>query len=282
MPWQWRDDGIPKSAMTIIAKDVGIVMDEARLELFPAPLCTAAEQIFTAALGAGLARVDDGCVIRLYEHFGVPSSAETGTEAEEIEKAKELVVQSGPTPNKVLAIGLGAMGGPMAASIAKAGINVVGYDVNLAAIDKYTQAGGKAGSDVLEEAKDADVVLIATVTAAQAEAVLFGVDGRSGVASTLPEKATVILSSTVAPSDATRIQATLDTLGRGVQLVDAPVSGGPSRASTGELTIMASGSDEALFKADSVLKALSSSSGASDKLHYIRESEYQIRGYIAD
>jgi len=182
VPWQWRDDGIPKSAMTIIAKDVGIVMDEARLETFPAPLCAIAEQVFTGALGAGLVREDDGNVVKLWERFGVPSVMDTASEEEEIEKAKELVVEAGSRPKKVLFVGLGAMGLPMATTLVKAGFEVVGYDISLKALDAFTAAGGKATSDVNTGAADADVVVFATVSAAQAESVLLGADGKSGIA----------------------------------------------------------------------------------------------------
>jgi 3-hydroxyisobutyrate dehydrogenase-like beta-hydroxyacid dehydrogenase len=182
VPWQWRDDGVLKSAMTIIAKDIGIVMDEARLSSFPAPLSSVAEQVFTAALGADLARVDDGNVIKLWERFGVPSSMDAGSEEEAKEKAKELVVEAGTVAQKVLVVGLGVMGLPMALSLVKAGINVVGYDVSLQALDAFSTQGGKTTSDVLVESKDADVVLLATVSAAHAESVLFGADGKSGIA----------------------------------------------------------------------------------------------------
>ena len=182
MPWQWTDDGIPKSAMTIIAKDVGIVMDEARLETFPAPLCSVAEQVFTGALGAGLFREDDGNVVKLWERFGVPSVMDTGSEKEEVEKAKELVVQAGSKPTKVLFIGLGAMGLPMASTLVQAGLVVVGYDTAPKALDAFKAAGGATTSDVKAGAEGADVVVFATVSAAQAESVLLGPDGKSGIA----------------------------------------------------------------------------------------------------
>ena len=182
VPWQWRDDGVLKSAMTIIAKDIGIVMDEARLSTFPAPLSSVAEQVFTAALGADLAKVDDGNVVKLWERFGVPSVMDQGSEEEAKEKAKELVIEAGPDAKKVLAVGLGVMGLPMACSLVKAGISVVGYDISLQALDAFNAEGGKTTSDVLAEAKDADVVLLATVSTTHAESVLFGADGKSGIA----------------------------------------------------------------------------------------------------
>jgi len=89
--------------------------------------------------------------------------------------------------------------------------------------------------------------------------------------SALPNNSTIILSSTVAPSAARAIQVELDALSKGLTLIDAPVSGGPSRAATGDLTIMASGPEETLAKAASVLQAMSSTKDAGN-LHFIRMS----------
>ena len=169
--------------MTIIVKDIGIVMDEARLHNFPAPLSSITEQVFTAAMGAGLARVDDGNVIKLWEKFGVPSSVDEGTLSEEEEKAKELDVQPGGNPGKVLVVGLGVMGLPMAITLLKSGFNVVGADLSAEALKAFEAEGGRVSSDVDLEAQDSNVVLFATVSAAQAEAVLFGKDGSGGIAS---------------------------------------------------------------------------------------------------
>lgn len=88
VPWQLQNDGIPKSAMTIIYKDVGIVNDEARAIQFPAPLSAVTEQVLTATIGAGLAKEDDGNAIKLWEHFGGKSILESGTIEEEEKKAQ--------------------------------------------------------------------------------------------------------------------------------------------------------------------------------------------------
>lgn len=87
----------------------------------------------------------------------------------------------------------------------------------------------------------------------------------------LPANATIILSSTVAPSDARLIQTQLDALNKGLTLVDAPVSGGPSRSATGDLAIMASGPEEALAKVSTILQAMSTAAG-NKNLHFVRKS----------
>lgn len=77
--------------MTIICKDVGIVMDEARLIGFPAPLSSASEQLFGAALGAGLAKDDDANLVKLWQKFGGKSVVESGTIDEEEALARAAV-----------------------------------------------------------------------------------------------------------------------------------------------------------------------------------------------
>lgn len=79
-----------------------------------------------------------------------------------------------------------------------------------------------------------------------------------------------MVCSTVAPVSAVRLQSLLNEAGRRLQLVDAPVSGGPSRSSKGNLSIMASGEMTALSKACSVLQAMSTQAGNVPNLHFIR------------
>jgi 3-hydroxyisobutyrate dehydrogenase-like beta-hydroxyacid dehydrogenase len=162
--------------MSIIAKDSGIVNDEARLMGFPAPMSAAAEQLFISAMGAGMAREDDGLLIKHYERFGGPKVAETGTEEEEAEKAKELSIIPSGKPEKVLFVGLGAMGKGMALSVQKAGHKVVGVDISEQRAEAYRAAGGETVKDVKEGAAGADVVVLMPNTAAQAESIMFGTE----------------------------------------------------------------------------------------------------------
>lgn len=69
--------------MTIIQKDIGIVNDEARMISFPAPLSAVTEQVFTAGIGAGLAKEDDGNIVKLWERFGGKAVVESGSVEDE-------------------------------------------------------------------------------------------------------------------------------------------------------------------------------------------------------
>ncbi|WVF66042.1 hypothetical protein IAT40_000780 [Kwoniella sp. CBS 6097] len=271
VPWSLNHDGIPKSAMTIISKDIGIVMDEARSLGFPAPMCAISETLFTTAIAAGLIKEDDGLVSKVWEKFGGAPIAEKGTVEEEKARARELDIK--PTlggqagAGKVLVVGLGAMGLPIAQALTENGLDVIGYDANSSAVEKFTEQGGKPVENLEQAGKDRNTVVLVVNTAKQAEEVVFGLDGQ-GLVTSLPDSSLIIICSTIPPSEATRIQTLLDTHKKGHQLIDAPVSGGPSRAIKGDLSIFASGPEEALSKAHPTLSALSTSAGNSN-LHFI-------------
>lgn len=135
---------------------------------------------------------------------------------------------------KIGVIGLGAMGQGMAASLVRAGFQVQGYDLSPLSISKLVENGGIAAKDANEAIKGADVVLLMVQNASQAIEVLFGSERGVDV---LADGAVVILSSTVAPSTVTDLDTKLNGLGRGITLVDAPVSGGVARAAAGTLIV---------------------------------------------
>ncbi|MFQ6629132.1 hypothetical protein Gotur_006469 [Gossypium turneri] len=107
-----------------------------------------------------------------------------------------------------------------------------------------------------------DVLVVMVTNEAQAESVLFG---DLGAVSALPSGASIILSSTVSPAYVIQLERRLQNEGKDLKLVDAPVSGGVKRASMGELTIMAAGSDDALKSAGLILSA-----ALSEKLYVIK------------
>lgn len=138
--------------------------------------------------------------------------------------------------SKIGFIGLGAMGRGMAASLVRAGFVVQGYDVHTPAVQAFTQVGPEAlpAASPSEAICGADVVLLMVQNASQIDNVLFG----SGCgADTLSDNAVVIVSSTVPPEYVRKVNLKLNELGRGIVLVDAPVSGGVARAANGTLTV---------------------------------------------
>ncbi|MGH1446503.1 MAG: 3-hydroxyisobutyrate dehydrogenase [Cognatishimia sp.] len=138
---------------------------------------------------------------------------------------------------KIGFIGLGNMGGPMAANLAKAGHEVAGFDMAKVAIDGVTLVNSGA-----EAAADADVVITMLPNGQILRAVA------NDIIPAMKPSAAFIDCSTV-DVDSARAVADL-AIAAGLLPVDAPVSGGIGGAAGGTLTFMAGGSAEAFAKAD--------------------------------
>ena len=149
-------------------------------------------------------------------------------------------------------LGLGAMGGAMAANLAKSQFRVVGFDPARPALDALEAAGGHRAGTPAGAARDQPLLVVMVATPEQVEAALFGPDG---AVAALAKGAAVVLHSTVPPAYVEELAAKLAALGH--PLLDAPVSGGQKGAQAGALTIMASGSAEAFAAAEVELGVVS-------------------------
>lgn len=155
-------------------------------------------------------------------------------------------------PGTVAVLGLGAMGLPMATRLAS-GLSVRAFDFDPARMALAVERGVDCFESAPDAARGADIVLIAVRNGEQLDSALFGPDG---VAEVLRPGSIVILTSTIG---ADAIPATVERLaGRGVELVDAPLSGGPVRAGQGDLLIVVGASPQALERARPVLDLLAS------------------------
>lgn len=150
-------------------------------------------------------------------------------------------------------IGLGAMGGPMAAHLASSGHQVTVFDVVAERRTAAVEQGCRAAETARDAAGAADATIVMVATPAQADQVLHGEDG---IAEVLSDGHVVVITGTVGPSWVQQTAAGL--AGRGVQLVDAPVSGGVARAGTGDLVVLVSGPSPALGTVRPVLDHLGS------------------------
>lgn len=151
-------------------------------------------------------------------------------------------------------LGLGAMGQPMARTLLAAGFAVTGYDADPDRAAALVPDGLVVAGAAAVVATGADVLLVMVQNYAQASAALLGTDGIGGAFAALPDTATVLVTSTIAPAQARELAAHLAP--RGIALVDAPVSGGPGKAATGELTLAISGDAAAVARCQPVLDAL--------------------------
>jgi len=154
-------------------------------------------------------------------------------------------------PSTLGVIGLGSMGRGAALTALQRGVAVWGFDVNPAAGQAITQAGGKLASSVAELARHCDAVVVLVVNAAQTESVLFG---EGGLVGNLRTGGVVITSATVDPTLPPAWEQRLAE--HGLHLIDAPVSGGAAKAAKGEMTVMASGRPEAFEAAGGLLDAV--------------------------
>jgi 3-hydroxyisobutyrate dehydrogenase len=146
-------------------------------------------------------------------------------------------------------IGIGNMGWPMAARLVKAGYDVAVSDAVADRAGQFAkEIGGKAASDLVGAVKAADVIIMMLPTSGHVEVVIASIDAgmRAGHV--------VIDMSSGAPAATRAIAERLVT--RGVTVLDAPVSGGVSRAVTGDLAIMTGGDADALDRVDPILKAM--------------------------
>ncbi|MFB6325668.1 oxidoreductase [Pantoea deleyi] len=155
----------------------------------------------------------------------------------------------------ICVIGLGSMGMGAAQSCLRAGLNTWGVDLNPAALETLRQAGARdAQSSASAFADQLDAVLLLVVNAQQVNAILFGEDG---LAAKLRPGTVVMVSSTLSAQDAQQIEQQLAHYQ--LLMLDAPVSGGAAKAASGEMTVMASGSDAAFAKLQRVLDAVAAS-----------------------
>ncbi len=156
------------------------------------------------------------------------------------------------TVNNIGVIGLGSMGMGAAQSCIRAGLNTWGVDLNPQALGTLRQAGARdAQTSAASFAQELDAVLLLVVNAAQVKAILFG---ETGLAAQLKPGTVVMVSSTISSQDAQAIEQQLAQ--HQLLMLDAPVSGGAAKAAVGEMTVMASGSDEAFALLKPVLDAV--------------------------
>jgi len=148
-------------------------------------------------------------------------------------------------------IGLGLMGKPMAANLLKAGFSLVVWNRTGAKAEELVRAGAKLAGTPREAAAASDVLLTIVSDPPALEAVLWG---DMGALAGLRRGSTYIDSSTVAPVLARRIAAACAE--RGVEFLDAPVTGGTWGAEKGELVFMVGGKQETLEGVAPVLGAL--------------------------
>ncbi len=153
---------------------------------------------------------------------------------------------------KVGVIGIGNMGFGMAARLRSLGWPVAVRDIDAERELAAAALGARLCGTPAELAAGCDCVIVVVVDAAQTEQVLFGADG---AAAALRPGASVMLCPTLAPQDTERFAAALAQ--RGIDCIDAPVSGGPARALDGSMSLMLACADAVYERHRELIDALS-------------------------
>ncbi|XP_058108204.1 uncharacterized protein LOC131251484 isoform X2 [Magnolia sinica] len=244
--------GVSKS---LDGRIVGFVLDMAKSLTFPLPLLAVAHQQLLYGSSCKSGDDDDATRIKVWEKtLGISVIDASNMESYSPKELAHQITTTSDSVKRIGFIGLGAMGFGMATHLLRSNFCVIGYDVYGPSLSRFADAGGLVGNTPAEVSKDVDVLIIMVTNENQAESVLYG---DNGSISALQAGASIILSSTVSPGFVTRLERRLLDEQRDLKLVDAPVSGGVKKAADGTLTIMASGTDEALKCTGSVLSALS-------------------------
>ena len=136
-------------------------------------------------------------------------------------------------------IGLGIMGKPMALNLIRGGYPLRVYGRRVESMEPLTAAGARACASPAEVARNADFILIMVSDTQDVEQVILGPEG---VISGARPGCTVVDMSTISPAATRSLAAQLTA--RGVEMLDAPVSGGETEAVNGALSIMVGGKPE--------------------------------------
>ena len=170
-------------------------------------------------------------------------------------------------------IGLGAMGGGMAASLRRAGFEPRVFDLRHEVAEAFAHNGGVACASPAHLATVCDVVVSVVVNAQQTEDLLFG---SGAVAASMRAGSVFVMCSTVDPAWSAGLEARLAALG--LLYLDAPISGGAAKAASGEITMMTAGRPEAYAMCQGVLDAMAAKvyrlgerAGAGSKVKVINQ-----------
>jgi 3-hydroxyisobutyrate dehydrogenase len=148
-------------------------------------------------------------------------------------------------------IGLGNMGGPMVANLIKAGHSVAAFDIVSDAVERAVAAGATAAENAKAAAAGAEIVITMLPAGQHVRSVYIDDDK---VIDTVDDGALLIDSSTIDVTTAREVIAA--AADKGLEMIDAPVSGGVGGATAGTLTFMCGGADSAYKRAEPILAAM--------------------------
>ncbi|MGI6189926.1 MAG: 2-hydroxy-3-oxopropionate reductase [Clostridiales bacterium] len=155
---------------------------------------------------------------------------------------------------KIGFIGLGIMGKPMAKNLLKAGYKLVVYDINKQPVKELVEAGAEEGLSSKDVAERTDIIITMLPNSPHVKEVILG---ENGVLEGARQGQIIVDMSSIAPLVSMEVAAKAKE--KGVEMLDAPVSGGEPKAIDGTLSIMVGGSQEVFDKVKDILLCMGSS-----------------------
>lgn len=155
---------------------------------------------------------------------------------------------------KIGFIGLGIMGKPMSKNLIKTGYELVVLDKNLTAVAELVAAGAQSAASPKEIAQQADLIITMLPNSPQVKEVVLS---ENGVIEGAKAGAILVDMSSIAPLVSREVSEKLAE--QGMEMLDAPVSGGEPKAIDGTLSVMVGGKQEIFDKCYPILKAMAGS-----------------------
>lgn len=150
---------------------------------------------------------------------------------------------------KIAFIGIGVMGGPIAAHLSRAGHDLTVYNRTKSKAETWVaDNGGAFAASPAEAANDAQIVISCVGNDDDLSSVTMGRDGAFGTM----QSGSLFIDHTTVSAQIAR-QLSVEAQSRGIHVVDAPVSGGQAGAENGKLSIMCGGSNEAFAAAEIIM-----------------------------
>lgn len=161
-------------------------------------------------------------------------------------------------PQKIGFIGLGNMGNPMASHLVQAGFELSVYDVNQEALQGFAKRFNCISAETLgQAAKDCQVVITMLPNGNLVRKAVLGQDGSDCLVHSMGPGSVLLDMSSSAPVGTQELGQ--DLASRGIMMLDAPVSGGVSRAKSGSLSILVGGQADTVELCRQVLQAMGDS-----------------------
>ena len=154
---------------------------------------------------------------------------------------------------KIGFVGLGLMGYPMAVRLIKSGFKLHIYSNNNISLKKLSKIGGVVENTISSLAHNVDIFCSCRVTSKQSKDVFIS---KNGILNAKRKPKICIDFSTIDPGSSVKIALKLKE--NGIEFIDAPVSGGPDKAMTGRLTIIAGGEKSSIRKTKKLFNSLGS------------------------